>query len=438
MANKINSVILAAARSPFHPKNGQLSRFPIQKTAGQVIKETTRRAGLLTDNFEKEVRQAIIGCATQCGTQGINVGRRAMIEAFGPNANSIFTSTSNSSCASSLHAIYLADALVRCGDQNNVIAGGLEATVDGQAPAGSDASYQTTSPLGFISNFFKTLWLGIKYAGDPTRLGDEILRRTMPSDYNFAQMNVSGDYIARLCNMDRERLDDYSARSFARAIDAKSRGIFEREIVPIDMGIYGRVDQDEIREQTSRFAQEKLKPTIKEGFHHAGSSSQFGVGASCVIVANEEEALKAGRTPLARIVAWSETGVGAGYDQLLGPLPAIQEVLEKTGLTINDIDIIEANEAYAGEALVIQDEFNIPDEKLNIDGGAIALTHPFGATGARLVGHIVHKLIMMAEEAKRTGKKPPRYGLATLCVAQGLGIAVIVERYDPAYHSKTA
>ncbi len=429
MINGINSVLLTARRSPFCPKGGPLDKFPIQKIAGQVIKETTRESGLLTDDFNKEVTQAIIGCATQAGTQGINVGRRALLEAFGPNANSIFCRTVNSSCASSLDAIILADMMIKSGKADYVITAGFDANVDGQAPAGSDAQYQTTNPIGYIKNFLSTLLLSLKFGRDPTRLGGEILKRTMPPDYTFVQMNESGDFIARLLEIEREKLDRYSAMSFARAVDAAANGIFKKEIVPIDMGPYGYVDQDQIREVSTLFAQRNLRTTIKDGLHHAGSSSLLGVGASCAIVANEEKALASGRVPLARIIDWVETGVGAGVGQLLGPLEAVEKLLKQNNLTMNDMDLVEVNEAYAALVVAMQDKFNIPDEKLNVHGGALAMGHPFGASGGRIAAHLVHEMQRRAVLCGPEEKKP-KYALETMCVAQGLAPAVILERWD--------
>ncbi len=426
MANRIETVILSAARSPF---NTGLSKYHIQKIAGQVIQETAKQAGILTDDFNTKVRHAFLGCATQSGTQGVNVGRRAILEAFGPNGRRIFTNTVNSSCDSGLDTVDLGDSAIKSGKENIVIVGGFDANVNGQAPPGSDAVYQTTSPFGYLKNSISTMGLAIMYGKDPTRLGEELFKKTMPPDYNFIQMNVSADYMARLCDIDRERIDWYSADRQAKAIVAAADGWFKKEIVPINMGPYGYINEDEIRENSSLFALKNLKPTLKDGLHHAGSSSRFGIGASSAILANEEEAVKSGQTPLARIIGIHKSGTEAGHGQLLGPIDAVREVLKKTGLTIDDMDIIEVHEAYAAEPLIVQDEFNIPDKKLNIHGGAIALSHPFAASGGRQLAHAVHTLQRQAELCK-PGEKKPKYALITICAAQGLAIALIVERWD--------
>ena len=441
---EVNKVVVAATgRSPFHPKNGQLSRFNIVSTCGQVLRETLNRGGLLNDDLHNNLRQVIIGNANGCGTTGTNGAERALIEALGPNAEGMYARKVDSSCGSSADATYLGQALIESGREKYVLTGGMEASVDGQGPAGSDLMYQALSPKAYFANIFHTVFTTMKY-GNPERVQQELLKRVLPPDFNFPSMNASGDYIARLMGYDREILERYAATSFARAIDAVSRGFFKNNTVPIDMGEYGYVSQDQIREATSIWAQTQLKPTIRDGFHHAGDSSQFGVGASAVLLANEEVAIADGHIPLSRIIGYGHTSVGLGPGQLLGPLKAIPLALVDAGLLdikdINNkekvreacrqIDLWEVNEAYAAEALVVKDEFDIPFDRLNVNGGAIALTHPFAATGTRLIGDVIHEMNRRAAICEITGEKKPRYALVTMCVAQGLSIAIVLERYE--------
>ena len=427
MINRPQPVIASYARSPFGlPKKGSLGNTHPVYLGGPALRTAVEKAGLYTTDFQK----AIVGCATQTGSQGINVSRRVMKEAFGANAVPIYSKTVNVSCASSMDAAIEAATDILSGRHKFVLVGGIESNSFKQAPPGSDALLPPVN----LKNIFKNLLISFKYRANPTRRNDELVKLTMPPDQRFFQMHDSGDYLARIKNYTRKELNEFAYVSFARAIHAANTGLFEDELVRVDLpGNKGYVKRDEtIREDTSLFALSKLKSTIRDGFHTAGNSSQVGVGASALVIGSEEEALNHSIKPLAKIIGWAQTGTDPGIGQLLGLLEAVQAALADAGLTVDDIDLWEINEAFAAEVLVVKDHYKLDVDKINVNGGAIAISHPFGATGARIIGHLALEMQRRAHEIEQKGlnEKKPRYGVATLCVAQGLGAGVVLERYE--------
>ena len=418
-------VIAAVGRSSFHsahPRDKSPFRkiFP-QQLLGQTMRGVVENSGLYSTDF----KYVEVGC-TGGGTQHTNVGVRAALEAFGASNPNMFTETGDSSCASSLKKAINAAMFVMSGrpEAKFVLVGGVEHQADGHAPAGRVARYLTNHPLGYIKDVIGTIAAGFAFGKDPVRMGQYIFSKTTPPDSAIPQMLESGDYIVKIRGYTIDDLNEYAQLSSARTVTAAAEGLFEPEIIPIDMGKDGWVKRDLIREDSTELGMKNLKPVIPGGYHHAGNSSQFGIGASALVIADEEAALKRGITPLARIVDWEVGGMGLDIGQLLGPVPAIRGLLNKTGLKVSEIDHWEVNEAFASVVKVTQDEFDIPIEKLNPQGGAITLTHPFGATGARLIAHATLEL-------KRTNK---RYAIITLCVAQGLYAAMLIENYD--YYKK--
>jgi len=434
MSNGIrNVVIVAAGRSPFHMANPRerspLRKIYSQQLLGQTIRGVVKNSGISTDDIE----QAIVGCGTQAGQNHTNVGKRGIQEALGPNGNHIFARTVNSSCASSMDAAILAAKSIKSKDDDFVIVGGIDAQGDGQAPAGCDARYATNDPKGFLINITKMVVAGVKFGKDAVRMGDYIFGQTTPPDYSFIQMPVSADYIAERMGFTVDELNEYAALSFARATKAVADNIvFKNELIPINMGRGGWVRKDLIRKNSTKTAIANLPPIIKGGFHNAATMSQFGIGASALVLGDEEATLERGVTPLARVVDYVEGGVDPFIGQLLGPVKAVERLLAKRKLKVEDIDLWEVNEASAAVVLAVKKHFDIPIDKLNIHGGAMPFTHPFGASGGRILTHATHELQRQAE-LTLPGRRKPRYAIATLCVAQGLYAAVLIERWDPEY-----
>lgn len=430
-------VIGIYVRSPLGlAKRGSLGTVNPVYVGGPVFREVVNRSGL---NLNL-IKSALVGSATQTGPQGVNISRRVLKEAYGAEATDIFSSTLNTSCASSLEAIVLAAQMIKSGEDDFVLVGGVESNSEKQAPAGSDILLPQTS----LGNMMKVLGLGVKFGSNPGRLESELLKLTMPADQPFVGMNMSGDYIAQLYGYKRPDLEEIGARSITRATVAQHEGKFDDEIVPINLPRgKGWVRRDEtIRMTSTLLAQGKLKTTLRGGFHHAGTSSQLGVGASALVVCDEEAALKHGIIPIARIKAWGKSGTDPTMGQLLGPLVAVRRALVNAGLLrpedINNdravlkaaskIDYWEANEAFASEEKVVREHFGINEKQINIKGGAIAVSHPFAVTGGRIAGVVANQIRDLGL-ADTKSDRPPKLGIATLCIAQGLGEAVVFEEY---------
>lgn len=378
-----------------------------------TVKPVDLLSGLITEILERNpeldpgaIADVLAGVVTPLGDQGMDIARTAAL-----NAGLPYTTTGiqiNRYCASGLSALNFGAMKVRSGFDDLVLAGGVESM--SRVPMGSD---------------------GGALAMDPTT-----------SFYNdFVPQGISADLIATLDGMTREDLDTYAARSHARATAAWEDGRFSDSVVPVkDVNGLTLLDRDEtIRPGTSVETLGGLRsafaaigdqggfdavalnkyPQVEEinHVHHGGNSSGIVDGASLLLVGNESAGEKYSLTPRARVVAAATTGVEPTL-MLTAPAPAARAALAKAGLTPEDIDVWEINEAFASVVLRAQRELNIPDEKLNINGGAIAMGHPLGATGGMITGTAI-------DELHRSGG---RYALITLCVAAGMGVATIIER----------
>lgn len=348
----------------------------------------------------------IAGCVTPVGDQGMDIARTAAL-----NAGLPYTATGlqvNRYCASGLTAVNLAAQKIRSGWDELVFAGGVESM--SRVPMGSDGGALALDPA---SNFYN----------------------------DFIPQGISADIIATLDGVTREDVDSYAARSHERAAKAWEEGRFDRTVVPVkDQNGVTLLDRDEtIRPGTTVESLSGLRPAFaaigKDGgfdavaqtkypqiekinhIHHAGNSSGIVDGASLLAIGSEKAGQDMGLTPRARVVSVATTGVEPTI-MLTAPAPAARAALTKANLKPEDIDVWEINEAFSSVVLRAQRELNIPDEKLNISGGAIAMGHPLGATGAIITGTAI-------DELHRTGD---RYALVTLCVAAGMGVATIVER----------
>ncbi|MFR9752698.1 acetyl-CoA C-acetyltransferase [Nocardia sp. 004] len=384
-------------------KTGSLhSVKPIDLTVG-LIQELRGRFPNLD---EERISDVILGVVAPVGDQGADIARTAVNAAGLPDT--VGGVQINRFCASGLEAVNMAAQKVRSGFDDLVLAGGVESM--SRVPMGSD---------------------GGPWALDPATNYDTY----------FVPQGVSADLIATIEGFSRDDVDAYAVRSQELAAKASTGGYFAKSIVPVkDQNGIVVLDRDEhMRPGTTAEDLAKLQPsfaTIGEmgGFdavalqkyyfvekinhvHHGGNSSGIVDGAALVLVGSEEAGKASGLTPRARVVATATSGADSTI-MLTGPTPATKKVLAKAGLTIEDMDLVEINEAFASVVLKFQKDLNIPDEKLNVNGGAIAMGHPLGATGAMITGTMVDEL------ERRNG----RYALVTLCIGGGMGVATIIER----------
>ncbi len=382
----VSAVRTAAGKAP----NGTLRGSRPDELAAAVIAEALRRAPGLTP---AEVEDVILGCAMPEGEQGMNVARIASLRAGVPVSASAVTV--NRFCSSGLQAIAYAAERIMLGGSSVIVAGGTES--------------MSMIPMG-----------GLKISPNPT------LMDTYPDVYlstGLVAENHVKDY-----GISREEQDAFSLRSHQRALAAIDAGRFVDEILPVKARVFDAasgtlvetlfaVDEGPRRE-TSAAALAKLRPAFHaDGTVTAGNSSQTSDGASAVVVTSAALARERGLTPLARFVAYATAGVEPEKFGI-GPVPAIRKVLKLAGLTLDQMDLVELNEAFAAQALACLRELPIDPERLNVNGGAIALGHPLGCTGAKLTTTLLHEL------ERRKG----RYGLVTMCVGGGMGAAGIFER----------
>ncbi|GAB3548265.1 acetyl-CoA C-acetyltransferase [Spirosoma fluminis] len=368
-----------------------------------VLKELRNRNQLDTSLVD----DVIMGCVTPIGEQGADIARTAALEAG--YAESVAGVQLNRFCSSGLEAINMAGAYVMSGQVDAIVAGGIESM--SRVPMGSD--------------------------GGAIFMNPQIVAR-----HNIVPQGISADLIATKYGYSRNDVDTFAAESYRRAVEAQINNRFSKTLVPLkdDIGITV-LDHDEgVRPGTTVESLGKLKPAFEmmgqmgldalallkyaqfdkiNHVHHAGNSSQIVDGAAGVLIGSKEFGEKAGLTPRARIKAFAIVGSEPTI-MLTGPVPATRKVLKKAGMTISDIDLFEVNEAFAAIPMLFMDEFGVDHGKLNVNGGAIALGHPLGATGAIISATLI-------DELERSGKET---GLSTLCIGGGMGIATIFERMN--------
>jgi acetyl-CoA acyltransferase len=387
------AVIVDAVRTPGGRRNGKLKNWHPVDLAAEALKAIASR-----NNLDPAlVDDVIMGCVSQVGEQAFNVGRSAVLAAGWPE--SVPATTIDRQCGSSQQALHFAAQGVMSGAYDVVIAAGVE--VMSRVTMGSSIGKDSGWPFG-----------------------PSVAARYEPVG-GLKNQGIGAEMIADQWDVSREDLDAFSAESHRRAAQATAEGRFENEIVPI----YVRDDEghatdelmktDEgIRPDSSVATLANLKPAFKEdGKVTAGNSSQITDGASAVLIMSEEKARELGYTPRARFHSFALAGVDP-VTMLTGPIPATKKVLERAGLTLEDIDLIEINEAFASVVLAWQKELGVDLSRVNVNGGAIALGHPLGASGAKLCATLVNEL-------ERTGG---RYGLITMCEGGGLANATIIER----------
>ncbi len=389
----VEVVIASAARTPVGAFNGGLSSLTASELGSVAIKEALSRAGVDAG----EVDEAILGQILTAG-QGQNPARQAAVGAGIPVEKTAYQV--NQLCGSGLRTVALGYQAIRVGDSAIVVAGGQESM--SKAPHVAHLrNGQKMGDLKFVDSMIKDgLWCA----------------------FNGYHMGNTAENVARKWQLTRDQQDAFAAASQQKAEAAQGEGKFEAEIVPVTVKTRKGnlvVDTDEHpKHGTTTESLAKLRPAFdKEGTVTAGNASGINDGAAALVLMSAEEAARRKLTPLARIVSWATCGVDPAI-MGTGPIPASRKALERAGWKIDDLDLIEANEAFAAQALAVNKELGWDRDKVNVNGGAIALGHPIGASGARVL------ITLLYEMRRRDAKK----GLATLCIGGGMGIAMCVER----------
>jgi 3-oxoadipyl-CoA thiolase len=395
---------VSAVRTPVGRYGGALARVRPDDLAATAIKAAVERAAVDPDDID----DVILGAANQAGEDNRNVARMSALLAGLPI--SVAGQTVNRLCGSGLQAINSAAHAIMVGDGDAFVAGGVESMT--RAPfvmAKPEASYDR----------------GNREMYDTT-LGWRFTNPRLAEMYYPYSMGETGENVAQQCGVSREEQDEFALRSHQRAVAAIEEGRFANQIVPVMVpqpkGEPLEITRDEHpRADTSMEALAKLRPAFKKdgGTVTAGNSSGINDGASATVVVEARYAREHNLQPLARVVATAVAGVDPSV-MGLGPIPATRKALDRAQLDVRDLDLVELNEAFASQSVAVMRELGLDPDKTNVNGGAIALGHPLGMSGARLI-------TMLSHELQRTGG---RYGLATMCIGVGQGIATIIERID--------
>jgi acetyl-CoA C-acetyltransferase len=381
------AVILSAVRTPVGRYGGALAGVRPDDLAALAISAAVERAGVPPGQIE----DVYLGAANQAGEDNRNVARMAALLAGLPE--DVAGVTVNRLCASGLSAVIGACHAIRAGDGELFVAGGVESM--SRAPL----------VMGKPENGDQTVW--------DTTLGWRFPNPRMESMFPLESMGETGENVAERWSISREEQDAFALESQRRWAAADEAGRFAEELVSV-----GEVDRDEHpRPDTNAAKLAALKPAFREGGSlTAGNSSGINDGAAALVVASEAKAEQLGSQPLGRFVGSAVAGVDPRV-MGIGPVPAVRKLLERVGLDVGDLDLVELNEAFASQSLQVIRELGLDSERVNVNGGAIAIGHPLGMSGARLVVSLLHEL------RRRDG----RYGLATLCVGVGQGQAAIFE-----------
>ena len=387
-------VICSAVRTPVGSFNGSLAPMSAMELGSLTITEALKRAGVAPE----QVDEVIFGHVLQAGC-GQNSARQASMGAGIPKE--VPAITINKVCGSGLKSVGMAMQSILAGDNDIVVAGGMESM--------SNAPYLLAKAR-----------TGYRMGDD--KVIDEMIKDGLWDAFNQYHMGITAENVAEQCGVNRDMQDAFALRSQQRAVAAIESGAFKDEIVPVTIKTRKGevvVDTDEYpRKDASLDSLTKLKPAFKkDGTVTAGNASGINDGAAAFVLASAEKAKELGLKPLARVLSVSSAGVDPAT-MGLGPIPAVKKALARAGVNLDAIDLIEANEAFAAQCLAVGNEFSFPDEKLNVNGGAIALGHPIGASGCRIL------VTLLYEMQRRDVKK----GLVTLCVGGGQGIALTVER----------
>ena len=390
------AVILSAVRTPVGTFNGSFADIPATELGQIVVAEALRRSGVPAEKID----EVLMGNVLSAGL-GMNPARQASIFAGLPD--SVPATTINKVCGSGLKTVALAAQAIRAGDAQVLVAGGLE----------------SMSRAPYLLQKART---GYKMGN--AELVDEMILDGLWDAFEHCHMGITAENVAKEFEVSREDQDEFAALSQKRAGEAIQAGAFKREIVPVT--VKGRkgdttVDTDEHpRPGTTAESLAGLKPAFtKDGGVTAGNASGINDGAAATVVASASRAQAEGWKPIARIKAYASVGV-APRIMGIGPAPATRAVLKKAGMQLSDIDLFELNEAFAAQSVAVARDLAVPEDKLNIRGGAIALGHPIGASGTRILTTLLHA--MQDNDATM--------GLAALCIGGGQGIAMVVERLN--------
>ena len=389
-------VIVGAARTAIGKFGGTLKDVPTRKLGAVCIEEALKRAGVA----KEDVDEVIMGCVLQAGL-GQNVTRQMMLDAGLPVDIPCFTI--NKVCGSGLRAVSLAAQAIKAGDADIIVAGGAE---------NMSASPYVVPAARWGARMFDS------------KMVDVMVNDGLWDAFNSYHMGMTAENVAEQWGLTREELDEFSVTSQQRAEAAVDNGVFDEEIVPVtipqrkgDPIVFSR-DEHLTRGSTMEKVA-KLRPAFKRdgGIVTAANASGINDSGAAVVVMSKEKADELGIKPMATIKSYASAGVDPSI-MGVGPVPATTKALKKAGLTIKDIDLVEANEAFAAQSLAVRKDLGLDPEKTNVNGGAIALGHPIGASGCRI-------LITLLYEMQRRDAKT---GLATLCIGGGMGTTVIVER----------
>ncbi len=387
-------VIVAAKRTAIGNFGGTLSKVPAHELGAAVIKDVMQQTSVKADEVDDVLMGQVLTSAT-----GQNPARQAAISAGISDSKTAMTI--NQVCGSGLRSVAMGMQSILCGDADIVIAGGQE--------------NMSLSPHAM-------------HMRDGTKFGDVSMTDTMIKDglwdaFNDYHMGITAENIAEQFELTREQQDEFAVASQNKAEAAIKDGKFQDEIVPITV----KVKRDEVVFDTDEFPRagatfegmQKLKPAFKkDGTVTAGNASGLNDGAAVVMLMKASVAEKRGLKPLVKITSWATAGVDPAV-MGTGPIPASKKALEKAGWSADDVDLIESNEAFAAQACSVVKELGLPPEKVNVNGGAIALGHPIGASGCRVLVTLIHEMLRRDDAQK---------GLATLCIGGGMGIAVCIEK----------
>lgn len=388
-------VIASAARTPVGSFGGSLKSKSAADLGIVAAKAAIERAGIKPEDIE----ETVLGCVLQAGL-GQNIARQISLGAGIPQ--SVPAMTINKVCGSGLRTVSLAAQMILAGDVDVVLAGGAE----------------SMSNAPFLLN--EARW-GARMGNK--KLVDEMIVDGLWDVYNDYHMGVTAENVAKEYGITREMQDELAAISQQRASKARAEGRFKDEIAPVEIkdrkGNVNVVDEDEyIRDGVTQEGISKLKPAfIKDGTVTAANASGINDGAACLVIMSEEKAKELGVKPLATIIGYASAGVDPKV-MGTGPIPSSKKALEKAGVTVEELDLVESNEAFAAQSYAVRNEMGFDPEKTNVNGGAIAIGHPIGGSGARILTTLLYEM------EKRDSKK----GLATLCIGGGMGTALVVER----------
>jgi acetyl-CoA C-acetyltransferase len=389
-----HAVIVSAARTPMGSFNGSYSSIPATTLGSLAIAEAVKRIQLPGDRID----EALMGCVLSAGL-GQAPARQAAIGAGLPH--SVGAVTVNKVCGSSLQAVMMATRAIALGEAKVMVAGGME-------------------------NMTRAPYL-LEKARQGYRLGhgeltDSVIKDGLWDVYNQFHMGNAGELCAAKYRLSRQEVDDFALESYSRARDAIARGAFTKEIVPVEVpqkkGAPALVSDDEEPNRVDLSKLRQLKPVFQDdGVLTVGNSPSCNDGAAALVVMAEEEAVRLGLAPMARIVSYAGAALAPEWFTI-APVDAIRKLLKQTGLSVNDVDLFEINEAFSAVSLAINRELGLDPKKVNVNGGAVALGHPIGATGARILTTLLYAM----EE------RDLRRGLAALCIGGGEALALMVER----------